>query len=83
MVDTLGSVDDYGATAEFPILKPKNNSSSEKTEIQTFYESESTAVLGRETKPKKKVEKYIVEKKETKHGVKTNCLAFTPVLQMV
>lgn len=78
VVDTLGSVDDYGATAEFPILEPNPKPKSETAEIQTFYESKSTAVLGRETKPKKKVEKYIVEKKETKHGIKTTVWPLYP-----
>ena len=36
VVDTLGSVDDYGATAEFPILQTQPQDSSSESEIRVF-----------------------------------------------
>ena len=78
VVDTLGSVDDYGATAEFPILKPNLKDSSSESEIRVFSETESQAVLGRETKPKPEVVNYIVEKKETKNGILTTVWPLRP-----
>ena len=53
VVDTLGSVDDYGAKAEFPILDPAPKLEESSTEIKLFFESKNQAVLGRFSKEKK------------------------------
>lgn len=78
VVDTLGSVDDYGAKAEFPILDPAPKTEDSSSEIKLFFESKNQAVLGRFSKEKKEIEKYIVEKKETKHGTRTTVWPLRP-----
>ncbi len=78
VVDTLGSVDDYGATAEFPILEHTPKENQEKSAIKVFAETETEAVLGRYTKTKDEIVNYIVEKKETKFGTRTTVWPLRP-----
>jgi hypothetical protein len=70
VVDSLGSVDDYGVKNDFPILDPvKKNRESGDGEIRLYAETATEAVTGSFTKTKTEEPNYFVEEKETKRGI--------------
>ena len=69
-MDSLGSVDDYGAKGEFPILDPvKKEPVKEDSTLHIYKETQSHAVLGKTVKLKTEEPNYFVEERETKKGV--------------